>query len=493
MVFAISGVTRFRKGLTKEHPYGYFVAAQSYLQDIPLIGSLDAIQNLLLVARFGVYHHIGTSLWEISRFCMRQCVEHSLHTPPKSPIPPLQEQLQRRIFWDCYILDRYSSDVLGRPFAIADADISVHLPANVTDATIIQSPRPSSLCDIETSGFGEHPELAVFIRCIELRRITSRIHYEFYVFRHSATGNSGQSTTQNLSAGHVYVKLHQFLAELENWRQGAPFFPEPRCLYERPEWYDFMMEKDKLLVIRGAMHSAPRRNGQTPEDLLILCLNSATKIIQLYSLMLELKCITWTRNYFQIIFAAGLCITHCVAMGVHERRGKDNGTMDPVNAISLCSRILQWFKTEMPDAGRFSIVFEILKDNLLGSLPHSNSSEIEDTQMPQRQQLAAFDARLDPEPLSQELVGTESRQSWNQAWVLPGELTTTNEQGLATSPMVSSNNVQLQNFAYPFSLQQQDALDWPTLTDEMMEHLEVGLGEFAWGSMDEIFYTWDVV
>lgn len=61
MIFAISAITRYRAGLTTEHPYGYYLAAQSYIGDVALIGNLDAIQNLLLVARFGMYHHIGKS------------------------------------------------------------------------------------------------------------------------------------------------------------------------------------------------------------------------------------------------------------------------------------------------------------------------------------------------------------------------------------------------------------------------------------------------
>ena len=75
MVFAISATTRYRAGISNEHPYGYFMAAENYLGVIPLIRDLDAIQNLPLVARFGIYHHIGTSLWEISQLCMRQCIE----------------------------------------------------------------------------------------------------------------------------------------------------------------------------------------------------------------------------------------------------------------------------------------------------------------------------------------------------------------------------------------------------------------------------------
>ena len=32
---------------------------------------------------------------------------------------------------------------------------------------------------------------------------------------------------------------------------------------------------------------------------------------------------------------------------------------------------------------------------------------------------------------------------------------------------------------------------WPTLTDEMMEHLEADLGELAWGTQGMEGYVWD--
>ena len=68
MLFAISGVTRYRSGLSKEHPFGYYLAALAHIGSVQLIGTPDAIQNSLLIGRFGMYHHVGTSLWDISHF-----------------------------------------------------------------------------------------------------------------------------------------------------------------------------------------------------------------------------------------------------------------------------------------------------------------------------------------------------------------------------------------------------------------------------------------
>lgn len=59
MVSAISSVTMFRRGLIEEHPYGFYRSASYLLPHIPLIGSVQGIQNLLMIARFAMYYHIG--------------------------------------------------------------------------------------------------------------------------------------------------------------------------------------------------------------------------------------------------------------------------------------------------------------------------------------------------------------------------------------------------------------------------------------------------
>ncbi|KAH8656884.1 fungal-specific transcription factor domain-containing protein [Ilyonectria robusta] len=501
MVFALSAVTRYRKGESKEHPYGYYLAAQTHIGGFPLIGTLDTIQNLLLVTRFGMYHHVGTSLWEISRFCMRQCIEQSLHARPIRPLGLLEEQHQRRVFWECYILDRYSSGVLGRPFAIADKDITIELPIDAADGTITQSTGANSLASIDIRT-GSHPtELSVFIFHIKLRKVTSRIHSEFYA-RRSIPSSSGAATPipHRSSSGHIYVKLYQFLNELDLWRQDAPVFDSPQSLYERVEWYDFLLEKEKLLLIRGAIHIAPRRNGQPPDDLLVMCLDSATQIIELYNRMMQIKCITWTRNYFQVIFTAGLSIIYCVSVGVHNERSRTGYMHQPVITLALCSNILRGFRQEMPDAGRFAIVFEILKDNLLkdtniistlntdqpdgGTVSHQHVSQGHElyeinlqNRLPDSNHLAAALVEMD-----------HSRQNMMDT-LAPPQTQTEIRSPLSQIP---DDNGALSNFGYiNMDLHQDEIMDWPTLTDEMMEQLEAGLGEYAWGSMDTDFHTWD--
>jgi len=59
MIMAISSVSLYRSGETAEHPYGYFSAAQRLAQRVPMVGNIEAIQNILLIVRFAMYYHIG--------------------------------------------------------------------------------------------------------------------------------------------------------------------------------------------------------------------------------------------------------------------------------------------------------------------------------------------------------------------------------------------------------------------------------------------------
>lgn len=59
MILAIGSIPLYRTGKHRHHPYGYFLSAMKHLEVEFLSKGLDSIQDLLLVSRFGIYHHIG--------------------------------------------------------------------------------------------------------------------------------------------------------------------------------------------------------------------------------------------------------------------------------------------------------------------------------------------------------------------------------------------------------------------------------------------------
>lgn len=48
-------------------------------------------------------------------------------------------QMQRRVFWACYINDRHSSAMLGRPMAIQDAQITIDVSDEGQSATLCRA------------------------------------------------------------------------------------------------------------------------------------------------------------------------------------------------------------------------------------------------------------------------------------------------------------------------------------------------------------------
>lgn len=455
MVFAISATTQFRAGLCAQHPYGYYLAAEACLGSIPLIKDIEAIQNLLLIARFGMYHHIGCSLWEISQVCMRQCIELHLHTQPSRPLEPLMEQHQRRIFWECYVLDRYSSGILGRPFAICEKDISVHLPINANDNHIVTS-GAVDLGSIYQPQAATLTEMSIFIVFIELRRISSRIHSKFYTGRHLRL-QLGSRSLENQSVGHTYAAFSRFRAELDAWRLTVPTFSNPRSLYERSDWHEFMYFKDMLLLTRGALHSLPTTSipaSSIITELLLACYTSAARVIQLYADLMEKQTITWTRSYFQVIFTAGLIVIHCISLGALKHEGCDNNSQhDAIETLVRCSKILTFFKEQMPDAGSFAVVFDLLKDECITErLDNSNST------LNFNQQVESY-----PDNISCPM-------------------------GFASQD-VDLGNGNLQHGVNDFDFSTQD-LGFG-LTDNLMTQLEAGLGEYAWGSLPVDGSFWD--
>lgn len=371
--------------------------------------------------------------------------------------------------WECYILDRYSSGILARPFAIADEDICVELPI-LADDDALKAANVTSLSDLTNIAPSRPTEVSVFVFYIRLRQISSRIHTEFYNGRKSTSRSAGGTPTPFTSAGYVQMKVHDFLAELETWRQTAPIFTAPQSLYERPEWYGFLMEKEQLILLRGAIHTAPKlSNNSPPMDLLMLSLRSAISAIKLYSDMLEKSQITWTRSYFQNIFTAGLSILFCLNLHPEfEQDPSETAELAPSNALQICSQVLHSFEKEMPDVRSFAIVFDELKELVARKLQKPAENTIGHMPIPANQPSRDFDPS---QTTGQPVLDQEGLQNANGTMDLNVpmmDLPTSNFDALSTD---------------------QYGLDWSIMTEEFMENLEAGLGEYAWGfGGDDLYY-----
>ncbi|KAL2851202.1 fungal-specific transcription factor domain-containing protein [Aspergillus pseudodeflectus] len=480
MILAIGSIHGFRRGTHEHHPYGYFLSAMHHFTAPILSRGLGSIQDLLLIGRFGIYHHIGTSIWEITQLCMRLCVEQGLHQPPTTHTSLLHEQLQRRVFWECYVIDRYSSITLDRPLAIADRDIRVLLPVNANDDEIEAA--EGSVPDLDIFQVSprsqvETTDLSVFFLCIRLRQITSKIH-SLFQYKKPLSPEAAGSLSSVTAPGRIYTNLYRLLQELDDWRGSVPFLEHPRCLYESQDFYDLRWMRERLLLVRKAMDLVPRRGHLPPRDLLSLCSQYATGTITVFCRLYESQRLTYTRSYFQTLFTAGLSVVFYLSVVADS----DQTTVgQAVDALSQAERVLKRMGDELPDAVQYVTVYEALYRHTLEKLRQSGRwSGFQTHGNDNAPDLShSYDAAGIIQPLAHaQLIPTSDTRALGD-WPLPTPNSLTGGGGTDLTTVDSQGNIPEEAFSF-------GALFW----DDTMWSMEAGLGEYAYGNPPGIS-LWD--
>lgn len=130
-----------------------------------------------------------------------------------------------------------------------------------------------------------------------------------------------------------------------------------RSLFERPEWYNFLHARERLIVIRKSMDLIPKRNGLRPKDLSLHYLQAAMQTILSYSHLYDQRLATYTRSYFQNTFLAGLSVMFCTSVVPNV----DSELLrESFEVLQICERTLKNIGTHLPDATNFILVFEAL-------------------------------------------------------------------------------------------------------------------------------------
>ena len=139
LIYAISArflqLTR-QQGLDVD-PGAHFTAAIEHMDYIMERHNASTVQFFTLLAVYGQRSPYGAGVWSQVRYAMTLCVELGMHRKPTVNSPqrdPRELEFRRRIFWSCYCLDRLTSMLLGRTFAISDHDINVEVSLTRTVA-----------------------------------------------------------------------------------------------------------------------------------------------------------------------------------------------------------------------------------------------------------------------------------------------------------------------------------------------------------------------
>jgi hypothetical protein len=160
---------------------------------------------------------------------MRTCIDLGLHRrTPSRCNSVLDVEMQKRIFWTCYSLDRQISIILGRPFAISDRDVDAEvgyscefltamtnwvekLPLDVNESVQDSRIFEAALQDsqlVSDQAPAVSTSLSCFLHICRLRRIESQIQQSIYRVDEPSRA--------------VEAEVESFIQQLEDWKEKIP-------------------------------------------------------------------------------------------------------------------------------------------------------------------------------------------------------------------------------------------------------------------------------
>ncbi|KAM0454691.1 hypothetical protein ACHAO4_004501 [Trichoderma viride] len=231
------------------------------------------IQNTMLLLVFAHQHATGIgSRWKLARQAMRICVQLGYHKAPSRPLDPITEQRHRRLFWCCYVQERFAACGLGRPLAITDSDITVAMPDYV---------RLDDLQEGLDTSTPNGAEVAVLNRQAQLRRISAKVHEQLYG-RRDATNTSFQTKAE------AAILLN---AELDQWHithAEISTISQSPCIFHTREYMDVNFYRERLFIYSALVVPTGQEAHSFKPDVtyLRLCLDPAVQIIFLYQTLL---------------------------------------------------------------------------------------------------------------------------------------------------------------------------------------------------------------
>jgi hypothetical protein len=374
LIYAIS--SRFLQLIKKPHhvdPQTHFAAALEPMDHILEQHNLSTVQFLVLLAIHGQRSPYGAGSWSQIRYALTTCVELGLHRANAPTRTPREIELRRRVFWACYSLDRTTSLLLGRTFAIADRDINVELPsssAEFWDLTSVGTP------PAEGEGVG-WSNILPFIHIVRLRKLQSKIHRT--VFR----VDKDVLTTDPTERAKLDKKIDNIMKALDDWAAQIPNPPrDAKCItwmYDLENTYHhdsrdfFTLQYHKAVL---SLFTALLPTLSTRDPRFISGAKSAARVCTAYKRLNQQKTLSYMITGLHSCFIAGLTLVYCLW------RDASLFSYQALEAVRACSLCLTIFGEKWPGAVKYRDIFDALSASLFKAIVNPKGVSGEGTPAP---------------------------------------------------------------------------------------------------------------
>ncbi|KAA8899192.1 putative fungal-specific transcription factor [Sphaerosporella brunnea] len=297
-------------GALSAHEYSEMFATRARRQVDSDEPSLENLQSLLLLSM--TYYAMGYGKKSFMQMgsAIRMTLALDLHRELPSPhlASPLEREIRRRVFWTCYMMDRFTVCGSVRPPCFSDRSIYLRLPCT-EDSFRRGTPSESPFFSENGVGFGIGIPISNSNLLVDVVRILGRtIRYT----------QSGGVKGDSHFPWHAASNLSRIRTELNAWassrdlREGVPATPDATSLFlARSVWHvtHCIMYRNFLPIDLTELDGNGTQQAWQMEATKV-CFQHANALVDLISVAAITPTIEWPAF-------AGFCLTTAASVLVH--------------------------------------------------------------------------------------------------------------------------------------------------------------------------------
>ncbi|KAG0284418.1 hypothetical protein BGZ96_011211 [Linnemannia gamsii] len=321
-------------GLSDPEDFGveYFSRAKRLVDldmDMPRQASIQALL-LMTLYRFTSAKCGGRGVWVMLGQATRMAQDLGMHrNSARWHLPPLETEIRKRLWWACYVMDRWVCASFGRPIAIDDSDCDVDLPSAVEQDWVDKdgnaaSPHENSDKVKEESSFF----LRYFVEHIKLAKLVGLILRRIYAAATRTHGPAQVSSTVAELDTLLTKWLLDLPPDLRYDHQATTFNHTALILLHRPYMIPTLLTKSNL------SDSMPSLN---------ICVSAANSITHLAKRLDEtdnLKYL-WAFSSYELFTASLIHLTNSASIDMRLQTQSRNNLVTSI--LVLKQESARWF------------------------------------------------------------------------------------------------------------------------------------------------------
>lgn len=325
-------------------PEQFYISAMQHVASVREASPIDNLQALVLLILYHLRSESRNGLWHLTGLAMRTVTDIGLHREASTrKSPPLQTQLQRRLFWSVYALESILAGALGRPISLSDCDIDQPLPLSINDSDYMQGVNTSNVPGSLILGQEAYipTNLTQFILLSQLRTFEARIQRTIYRV---------DRTTSALQP-----KMYRLISDLDAWRQILP----PNLQTSEHERLMLHFHRDVRLLLQPFLSTL-----EPGSELFRRCVNSAGQVCQIHKRLHQTPEYGHSFVAVHTVFVSGITLLYALWKG-------SNWSFSISNDIRAASCVLAIMGERAPWIRRFRDEFDALTEATMTALQNA--------------------------------------------------------------------------------------------------------------------------